>query len=94
MIARDNLGQMIAARVRAVPADLNIVKPGREFVLDDGAFREKGRAGYRCVCWGGWVGSGHVHAMLQCACACACVCVCVCACVRAHACVCVHALGD
>jgi hypothetical protein len=30
-----------------VPSDINIVKPGREFILDDGNFREKGRAGYR-----------------------------------------------
>ena len=28
---------------------MSLVKPGREFVLDDGQFREKGRAGYRSV---------------------------------------------
>jgi len=40
-IQRRERVQMIATRVRAVPADMSIVKPGREFILDDGNFREK-----------------------------------------------------
>ena len=55
-IQRRERVQMIAARVRAVPSGVSIIKPGREFVLDDGNFREmdidtsgrgRGRAGYR-----------------------------------------------
>ncbi|EKX53105.1 hypothetical protein GUITHDRAFT_101546 [Guillardia theta CCMP2712] len=38
---------LIASRVRAVPPEIEIVKEGREFLLDDGYFREHGRAGYR-----------------------------------------------
>ena len=30
-----------------VPPEIEIVKEGREFLLDDGYFREHGRAGYR-----------------------------------------------
>ena len=39
-------GQSEAARVRAIPADVRLVEHGREFVIDDGNFRERGRAGY------------------------------------------------
>ena len=46
-IQRRERVNMIAARVRGVPSDVSIVKAGREFLLDDGFFRERGRAGYR-----------------------------------------------
>ena len=45
-IQRRERVQMIAARVRAIPADVRLVEHGREFVIDDGNFRERGRAGY------------------------------------------------
>ena len=45
---------LIATRVRAVPDDVKILKEGREFLLDDGKFREGGRIGYR---------STHPHVM-------------------------------
>jgi len=38
---------LIAHRVRAVPEAVSILKEGREFLLDDGKFREGGRIGYR-----------------------------------------------
>ena len=39
---------LIAARVRGVPAGVQLAEPSsREFVLDDGSFRERHRAGYR-----------------------------------------------
>jgi hypothetical protein len=53
-IQRRERVHMIATRVRAVPPGMNIVKDGREFVMDDPLFREremddrghsKGRAG-------------------------------------------------
>ena len=44
-IQRRERVQMIAARVRAIPADVRLVEHGREFVIDDGNFRERGRAG-------------------------------------------------
>jgi hypothetical protein len=40
-IQRRERVQMIATRVRAVPAGMNIVKDGREFVMDDHFFREQ-----------------------------------------------------
>lgn len=45
-IQRRERVQMIAARVRAIPADVRLVEHGREFLIDDGNFRERGRAGY------------------------------------------------
>jgi len=48
-IQRRERVQMIATRVRAVPSDMSIVKVGREFIMDDHKFREKGRAGYRSL---------------------------------------------
>ena len=41
--------RLIAARVRGVPANVRLAEPSssREFVLDDGSFRERHRAGYR-----------------------------------------------
>lgn len=40
-IQRRERVHMIAARVRAVPPGMNIVKDGREFLMDDHCFRER-----------------------------------------------------